>query len=317
MAAKTQLQRQEQGSNTLRLGAAAALVGVSRPTLALAVDRGDLSGEWQGKQRVVRRAGLLAWASIRAKSRPKRSPKRAGGKLVREITRSLSDGYAIGGYSVITARHPNYVRASTATTIWTTKARFAEIVGRSRPADVLRDANDAPVGVWRFSSSESVRVLLWPEALGNLVTERSSVDRSLTADRLLATFAIEQVLRARVESADLETLAVLVLERRVDLAGVLDLFDRVAATADCLVIPLGTRSSSIVETSLADTVQAAKWLVASVLRRIADVGTTNPFLLVHRGELRPLGRSKWREIIRQVKPANIDQDRLLSLVGSV
>jgi hypothetical protein len=314
MTAITHRQPPKQGTDLLRLGAAAALAGASRPTLAGAVDRGDLRGERRGEQRVVRRADLEIWAAARRKS-PTRC---ASGKLVREISGSLTDGYALGGYAAIATRHPRYVRASTAATVWTTRLRFAELLTRTRTSAILRDEHDNPVAIWRFRSGESVRVLPWPEALGHLVAERGSVDRLLTADRLLAVFAIEQALRARDEDPDLETLVILASARQVNLAAVLNTLDRASTVASVrLAIPLGTRASSIVEAPLSDTARSARALIAAVLRRIADVGAANPSVGHHRGELRPLGRSGWREIVAQTEPASIDGDRLLSLVGSV
>jgi hypothetical protein len=230
----------------------------------------------------------------------------------------LTDGYALGGYAVISERHPRYVLAPTATTVWATHRRFIELLDRTRPGDVLCNESNEPVAIWRFRNDESVRVLPWPASLGNLVAERGSIDRSLTPDRLLILFALEQALRAQEQDADLETLAVLVLERRTNLSAVLDALNKAEnSSADCLAIPLGIRASSIVEASLAETARSARQLIANVLRRIANAGAANPSATHHRGELRPLGRSAWRDFVHHAEPAPIDDDRLLSLIGSV
>jgi excisionase family DNA binding protein len=306
----------DQGSDVLlRLGAAAALAAVSRPTLAAAIDRGELSAERLGSQRNVTRQALDAY--LRACGR-KPAKSRIAGPLVRQVVSRLPDGYAIGGYRAVHARHPHYLHAATSTTVWVTRRRFEDIVARSAPGDMLHDQHGRVAAVLRANNAESVRVIQWPPSLGRLVTERGNPDRVLTPDRLLVSFALEQALRAQSASADLETLTVLALEPGTDLAAALELLDRASRAHELLVLPLGTRSSSIVEVPISEAAKTARDLIASVLRLVTDVGASGAVNVRRgrRGEVRPLGRSRWRGLARRVPPARIERDRVLSLIAS-
>ena len=302
------------------LGKAARLAGLSRPTLTSAFDRGDLRGYWKGRQRRTTQTAVLDYLSVRADGQTRKASTSLTNKAG---LASQGLDYAFGGYSAIHASHPRYWQATQNATIWASQACFERTLARAKESEIVRTTDGSPSTIIRRAGEAFFVIAPWPKAGGRL-SYAGIVGRSahlLDREKLLATIALEQafILEAGGE-VDRETLALLLLERGVDLSAVLNILSALERSDNHVAWPIGAAAASAIERTWKDVASIAKRLIAETLWGINKTPRANaPFFGVH-GEIRPLGRSPWRDLIESDKDANgvsFDANRLLSLIGSL
>ncbi len=310
------------GATLVSTGAAANYLGLSRPTLVGLIDRGVIPSTRRGRTRVVTFDTLELYARAVGGSKLP-GDLRAQHPALDAILRLIpEDRYAVGGPAAIAAHDPSYRSGTARSSIWTTTLLINALAARAPAGFIVFTRDGLSVALTGASSSDQIRVVEWPGALGRQQTVRSNDGvRVLEPNRLVVSCAMEEAARERLvggligdEAVDFERLAVLVSRPWVNLGLVRRLFDRGQSSNDPLAIPIGHRQRDLCVAPLAELIEAATILVARVVRTLSEAtpsgAVLDPASVRARRAIVPLERSAWRALARVVKPAPLALDRL-------